>query len=109
MVKISPNVAARRSVEVRVPAKVDVPSSAGASARVAIAAKELSGAERSQSKPTAGAWAAAMVDPKPVQGRSRAELSREVRFALDAFAGQGTSTLRRPRMTEGRSVPFICG
>lgn len=109
MVKIRPNVAAHRSVEARVPAKVVAPVSVVASARVAIAANELSGVERSQPKPTAGAWTAAMVDPKPMQGRSRAELSREVRFALDAFAGQGTSTLRRPRMTEGRSVPFICG
>jgi hypothetical protein len=91
MVKIRPNVAAHRSVEARVPAN------------------EFSGVERSQPKPTAGAWTAAVVDPKPMQGRSRAELSREVRFALDAFAGQGTSTLRRPRMTQGRSVPFICG
>ena len=82
MVKNRPNVAARRSIEAGVPAKVGVPAKDGGAAKV---------------------------DPKPMQGRSRAELSREVRFALDAFAGQGTSTLRRPRMTEGRNVPFICG
>ncbi len=51
------------------------------------------------------------VHPKPAAGtQPRAELSRQVRIALDVLSARGLATPRRARFMQSTGAPpFICG